>query len=174
VVGWGIEKDVKVGPNKVADVPYWLCRNSWGTKWGEKGYWKHAMFPFNKFSAFEKVVVIVDNVSRKLGGGIFAFSIGKIEPLKNSKKMNIPAGQELNKNEDFYKADRPMEKLECAGGSGGGGGGEDESGDEEQNEGKGKGKEAEEEERKKRMNTILIVGLILFVLFVIILAFFLN
>lgn len=30
VLGWGVENSV----------PYWLCANSWGTNWGEKGYFK--------------------------------------------------------------------------------------------------------------------------------------
>ena len=30
IIGWGVEKGI----------PYWLCANSWGTKWGEDGFFK--------------------------------------------------------------------------------------------------------------------------------------
>jgi hypothetical protein len=60
IVGWGVQKDYTVGSDNIydsagsssVDLPYWICRNSWGTGWpGLKyddipdGYWKHAMEP---------------------------------------------------------------------------------------------------------------------------------
>jgi cathepsin B len=30
IIGWGVEKNQK----------YWICANSWGTTWGEKGFFK--------------------------------------------------------------------------------------------------------------------------------------
>ncbi|KAH7821747.1 putative cathepsin B2 cysteine protease [Monocercomonoides exilis] len=30
IIGWGVEKNT----------PYWLCQNSWGNTWGEKGHFK--------------------------------------------------------------------------------------------------------------------------------------
>ena len=32
ILGWGIESGLN----------YWICANSWGTQWGEKGYFKIA------------------------------------------------------------------------------------------------------------------------------------
>jgi hypothetical protein len=159
VVGWGVEKDVKIGPNKVADVPYWLCRNSWSTQWGQNGYWKHAMFPFNEFSAFEQGVVIEDDVSSMLGGGLLAFSIGEIKPDNKLEKASVPSGAELREELQFYKGDPPMQQLECAEGEGGGI--------------TGGGRETEEEKKKKKrnMNIMLIIGLILLVLIVILVIF---
>ena len=30
IIGWGVEKGI----------PYWLCVNSWGPKWGDDGFFK--------------------------------------------------------------------------------------------------------------------------------------
>eukprot|EP00386_Alphamonas_edax_P011306 GDKI01035885.1.p1 GENE.GDKI01035885.1~~GDKI01035885.1.p1 ORF type:complete len:521 (-),score=152.29 GDKI01035885.1:225-1736(-) len=40
IVGWGTEK-MNVKGNEVK-VPYWLCKNSWGTKWRDNGFFKIA------------------------------------------------------------------------------------------------------------------------------------
>lgn len=36
IVGWGEEKDSKGGPKE----KYWIVRNSWGTEWGDKGFFR--------------------------------------------------------------------------------------------------------------------------------------
>jgi hypothetical protein len=57
VLGWGIAKNTVVDNNgKKEDVPYWFTRNSWDTTWGNKGYFKMAMYPYNKYSQFCKSV----------------------------------------------------------------------------------------------------------------------
>src|SRR5690606_30901096 len=64
VIGWGVsEQLINVplpdGRPRELHVPYWYCRNSWGSEWGiDNGYFKIAMYPFNKQSQFERVVVI--------------------------------------------------------------------------------------------------------------------
>lgn len=58
IVGWGVEENVLYAPGKRGSVPYWHCRNSWGTEWGyQGGYFKMAMYPFNKHSQFDKEVM---------------------------------------------------------------------------------------------------------------------
>ena len=55
IIGWGVsEKPIKLyvpnetDPNKkevtISSCPYWVVRNSWGTDWGDGGYFKIAMY----------------------------------------------------------------------------------------------------------------------------------
>jgi len=64
VVGWGSgkvrESLLKQGgnPQVMVDVPYWIARNSWTTKWGIGGYFRIAQYPFNKTSQFDATVFV--------------------------------------------------------------------------------------------------------------------
>jgi len=63
IVGWGTKSLIIPGKNKDSpiDVDYWIVRNSWGTEWGEGGYWRHAMangtFDINMYACLEGVKV---------------------------------------------------------------------------------------------------------------------
>ncbi|ASZ85083.1 103L [Cherax quadricarinatus iridovirus] len=86
IVGWGIKNNIQFDNDKFGDVPYWHCRNSWGTNWGnEGGYFKIAMYPFNKISQFDKQVMT------EMGGPVGSMIlIRATEPPKAIDASEIP------------------------------------------------------------------------------------
>lgn len=84
VVGWGIAKNIQYDNGKVGDVPYWHCRNSWGTIWGDNGFFKIAMYPFNKIAQLDKMVnVRVGGEPSKIGG-LILFTATKTKDLETN------------------------------------------------------------------------------------------
>jgi hypothetical protein len=104
IIGWGIAKNILYDTNKRGDVPYWYCRNSWGPKWGaDNGYFKMAMYPFNKVAQFGKIIDIVDgNGQRHRCGGIITFTVSKPPQLKKFKTLSVKPPK-LIKDEEWYK-----------------------------------------------------------------------
>lgn len=87
VLGWGIQRGVVVDNNGTKkDVPYWYCRNSWTDKWGDNGYFKMAMYPYNKISQFDRLIVIEAKGGRFGSGGMVLFSVSK-PPVKMTLKQ---------------------------------------------------------------------------------------
>lgn len=104
IIGWGVAKNILYDNNKRGDVPYWYCRNSWGPKWGgDDGYFKMAMYPFNKVAQFGKIVDIVDGQGqRHRCGGIITFTVSKPPERKKFKTLSVKPPQ-LIQNDDYYK-----------------------------------------------------------------------
>lgn len=106
IVGWGIAKQIQYDTNKIGDVPFWHCRNSWGTKWGnQKGYFKIAMYPFNKVAQFDKqtYVTINNRPAGPIGSMVLLRGTTKPEAL-NSKSTGNISGINKQKSLDYYKS----------------------------------------------------------------------
>jgi hypothetical protein len=110
IVGFGVAKNIQYDNNKFGDVPYWHCRNSWGAKWGDKGFFKMAMYPFNKISQFDKQVMT------DVGGPIGSLIL--IRATKSPKPADLKkiSQQYLNnikrqKSDKYYKANPEEVRL---------------------------------------------------------------
>jgi hypothetical protein len=80
VIGWGVEHDVLTGPKRMQSVPYWLCRNSWGSQWNGDGHFKMPAYPFNTTVQFERPVTVADPQDNQLvhqAGGFVTFTVSK-------------------------------------------------------------------------------------------------
>lgn len=77
ILGWGIEDNVLIDNRGTKiKIPYWYCRNSWTENWGnDDGYFKMAMYPYNKYSQFDKLVSIQKGYQYIRGGGMTLFKV---------------------------------------------------------------------------------------------------
>jgi len=88
IVGWGIAKNIQYDTNKWGDVPYWHCRNSWGSEWGKQGgFFKCAMYPFNTYSQFDKQVMTT--IGGPVGSIIFIRATQKPEIKKYDQISHV-------------------------------------------------------------------------------------
>jgi len=103
IIGWGIQKDVIIdnfGTKK--DIPYWYCRNSWGEKWADEGYFKMPMYPHNKLSQFDSVVQIKTPKGTFPGGGIVMLTASKPPILKTLEQLNQKFSEMKKSNPPEY------------------------------------------------------------------------
>jgi len=91
VIGWGVEHDVSTGPARRQSVPYWLCRNSWGSRWNGDGHFKMPAYPFNSTVQFERRVSVADAVDNSVtheAGGFVTFTASR-EPFETKIPKTI-------------------------------------------------------------------------------------
>jgi len=128
VIGWGEKKvDVNTGYSKKffnkhkdrlslgeyneVTMRYWECRNSWGSNWGNNGYFRVPISDnknlYNKDIGFDCITQDEDG----LGGFIlFKYNFGNEYCLNDSKFKSIKPGDlELKNDEKYYMTD----ELNC-------------------------------------------------------------
>lgn len=106
IMGWGVEKNVQF-KDVITSIPYWYCRNSWGTHWGDSGYFKIAMYPYNKISQFSKLVKVIVDGEIKEVGGTTGFKVSEKPSLKYLKNNNT-FYKTLKKNNYYYFTDENL------------------------------------------------------------------
>ena len=104
IIGWGIQKDVVVDNKGTKnDIPYWYCRNSWTENWGDGGYFKIAMYPYNKLVQFDKVIVINTPQGQIQGGGIIMLSVSSPPEKKTISQIQEQFLKFVrNKSKSYY------------------------------------------------------------------------
>jgi hypothetical protein len=77
IIGWGLASNIQYDNDLYGDVPFWWCRNSWGSNWGNmNGYFKIAMYPFNRFAQFDSQIMVRNF---PIGGMILVRATGQPE-----------------------------------------------------------------------------------------------
>ena len=112
IIGWGEEENVIIdnkGTKKT--VPFWYCRNSWTENWGDSGYFKMAMYPFNKISQFDKIVKLSTPSGNKIAGGMITFSVNFPPKLvKNPQISEKFLSQPRERDEKYYNENETITK----------------------------------------------------------------
>ncbi|AUS94208.1 cathepsin B [Trichoplusia ni ascovirus 6b] len=92
VVGWG--KANVIDENGLSKrINYWKCRNSWGTSWGDGGYFKIAMYPDNKRTFIGGIINAVIDQRQYRVGGVMLIQMAKIN---DNVSMNIKQDGTIN------------------------------------------------------------------------------
>lgn len=121
VMGWGVAKNVrhknKQKQDVHGDVPYWYCRNSWKPTWGsDGGYFKIAMYPFNKISQFERSVIVRTKGGSLTNGGMVTIKAKDVVP---GKFAEVPKHGKLLQSDDYYQEDpKPTKGIPDSGDDG--------------------------------------------------------
>jgi len=114
IIGWGESKKEIVIDNKGTKkiVPYWVCKNSWTDKWGDKGMFRMAMYPFNKVSQFDKQTVFTMKTGQKarIGGMILVKAKEKPKSVKLPQIPNVTESTALLHPRSFYEKENKNTK----------------------------------------------------------------
>jgi hypothetical protein len=98
VIGWGVARKIVVdNEGNREDVPFWYAQNSWTRDWGDGGYFKIAMYPWNKLSQFDSKIKMKTPTSEILMGGMM------INPGVNPADINV----------EFYEKSIKTKKSGC-------------------------------------------------------------
>lgn len=90
VVGWGVEpQPISIEGIPVSNVPFWICRNSWGTQWGNDGYFKIAMYPYNKKSQFIQYVSMWKDGRIQRLGGVLTLKVNQTTVPRTTTEVTI-------------------------------------------------------------------------------------
>lgn len=106
IVGWGMQKNVKFNKS-IINIPFWFCRNSWGEHWGDNGYFKIAMYPFNKICQFSKKIKVIHNGIVKEVGGVTGFNVTKYPELVKLKSNRYYLSN-YKKSKELYSMDENL------------------------------------------------------------------
>ena len=117
IIGWGVAPNTVVdNQGTTEDVHYWYCRNSWGTRWGDGGYFKMAMWPHNRLAQFDQTVSIrvpssSGNFSYVAGGIVIADPGNPPQPVRKPQVNSLYRTSPRNKPPSFYTEDVPIPSV---------------------------------------------------------------
>lgn len=112
IVGWGVAENIQYDNGQVGDVPYWHCRNSWGEGWGDNGYFKMAMYPFNRTAQFDKTVIVSVQGSNARIGGVILIRATNPPEIKSMREIQNRYKRAITKLEpsEFYNVNAEGEE----------------------------------------------------------------
>lgn len=110
IVGFGIEKNIRINNNlnELHDIPYWLCRNSWSVHWGNNGFFKIAMYPFNQIAQLDKIITVTNDDDDKsiVVGGMIALEVKDPPVIKNLGDIDSKFFSQTKHNDDAFYQNR--------------------------------------------------------------------